>query len=166
MMAINAAARAAAVTCVVMVAPVAPALAQDVCAATTSPQADPGVTLVCQALAAVNAFNPTALGHLMADDFSLTGVSGQHFGASKADMVRRWTTADPGVTSRTQLTHVFRTHASGTVRFVSGEMVDITRTVATTTCEGHAFTDVWEQRSGRWLWVHSHESGHRVVTCP
>lgn len=145
----------------------APAAAQDLCVSKATAPMDPSVALVCQCLAAVNALDATALGRLMADDFSLTGVSGQYFGASKADMVRRWTAAsDPGVTSRTQLTQVFRSYTSGAVRFVSGEMLDIARTGATTTCEAHAFTDMWEQRGGRWLWVHSHESGHRAVTCP
>lgn len=143
------------------------AVAQDLCATGSHAPSDPGVTLVCQALAAVNALDGKALGRQMADDFSLTSVSGQYFGASKAEMVRRWTSpSDPGVTSRTLLLRVFRTHASGTFRFVSGEMLDIMSTGATTTCEAHAFTDVWEQRGGRWLWVHSHESGHRDVTCP
>lgn len=141
--------------------------AQDLCATGTSAPPDAGVQLVCRALAAVNAFDARVLERLMADDFSLTGVTGRYFGASKAEMIQRWTTPPgPGASSRTRLTYVFRTHASGNMRFVSGELLDESAHGRERICEAHAFTDVWERRSGAWVWVHSHESGQRTVPCP
>jgi len=142
------------------------AQAQKACPAADATARDRSVNLVCQALDAVNDLDARRLGELMAEDFSLTTISGKYFGESKAEMVRRWTQApEPGTKATSRLTKVFRIRVAGASAFVSGEIEDKTIRDGQGKCESHAFTDLWERRQGRWLWVHSHESGHRDSPC-
>jgi ketosteroid isomerase-like protein len=143
-----------------------PAPASDLC---TSPQIMPDspiLTHVCKALGATNAGDAEALRALMADDFSLTSVSGKYFGSSKDEMIGRWTELAPsGTTSTSRLTKLFRVYQAGSLGFVAGQIQDRTQNGSTLTCTSHAFTDIWELRGSSWKWVQSQESGHKEESC-
>lgn len=121
---------------------------------------------VCSALEAVNAADPDALRSLMAEDFALTSVSGRYYGHSREEMVLRWTSqGEPGTSTKSVLLQVHRAYETATFGFVSGIIEDRATSAGKSRCELHAFTDVWEFRSGQWRWVQSHESGAMPAEC-
>jgi len=121
---------------------------------------------VCSALEAINAASPQALRALMAEDFALTSVSGKYYGNSREEIISRWTSpGNQGTTSRSVLLQVHRAYETPTFGFVSGLIEDRTTVKGKSRCELHTFTDVWEFRSGQWLWVQSHESGAKPAKC-
>lgn len=140
--------------------------AADLCAV---PPAPPDPVLwrkTCAVLDAVNRKDPAALRGLMAEDFALTSVSGRYHGASRAEMVQRWTAPDePGTTSRSTLTALHRVFRSGDLGFVSGVIEDRTQKGPAVECSTHAFTDIWVSRDGAWQWLQSHESGSKTSRC-
>lgn len=131
-----------------------------------SPGATAVLAHVCLALSAVNKGDAKALQDLMADDFALTSVSGKYFGASKQSLISRWTEPpSPGTSAGSNLSEVFRVYQSATFGFVVGEIEDMSTEKQVPSCTVHAFTDIWELREKRWLWVESHESGYRSAPC-
>ena len=141
--------------------------AQSACSKLQQSAASIGVVgKVCSALEAVNTANPGALRALMAQDFALTSVSGKYYGGSREEMVSRWTSqGEPATTSRSFLLQVHRAYEAPNFGFVSGVIEDRTTTKGKPRCELHTFTDIWELRSGQWVWVQSHESGAKPAKC-
>lgn len=147
-----------------LVSPVAHA--SDLCASATTTGSTTLRTKVCEALAAVNRKDRVALSELMADDFSLLGVTGKYFGSSKEEMVARWTSGTSGsVPGSSKLARIYRESVSGNAGFIAGEIEDRVNENGERRCYLHAFTDLWEKRGDSWVWVHSHESGVRAAQC-
>lgn len=144
----------------------ATAHAADLCSGPAAKTGGQIRTNVCAALAAINRMDAPALGALMANDFALFAASGKYYPNSKIDMVARWTAPNgpPGADS-SMLVEIDREYLSGDVGFLAGEIEDRTIEAGQNRCYRHAFTDIWERRSGAWRWVQSHESGAREVSC-
>jgi hypothetical protein len=140
----------------------AAARAADVCADVSKTRTDVILQNTCSALHAINVRDARALASVMADDFALTSVSGRYYEHSRSEMVGRWTAPPPaGVTGESRLAKVFRSRQSGSNGFVAGVIEDRETRNRVTSCQQHAFTDTWERRRGKWVWVQSHESGAR-----
>ena len=140
--------------------------AEDICRGEPPRSSSPALVGVCKALEAVNNSNRLALEELIADEFSLVSVTGRYFEAAKYEMIQRWT-APPasGTSSTSRLTKLFKNYQAATFGFVAGEILDEAQEGNFSTCTVHAFTDIWELRGSRWVWVQSHESGHRTISC-
>lgn len=136
------------------------AQAADVCADAPDARADIVLQSTCAALHAINVGDAKALEMLMADDFALTSVSGKYFERSRSEMVRRWTAAAPaGVATESRLAKVLWTRHTAGQGFIAGVIEDRETRDGRVSCQQHAFTDTWERRRGKWVWVQSHESG-------
>lgn len=139
------------------------ARAADVCTDAHGTRLELVLQSTCSALRAINIGDARMLESLMADDFALTSGSGKYFEHSRSEMVSRWTAASPaGVTAESRLAKVFRTRQADNHAFVAGVIEDRETREGRASCQQHAFTDLWERRRGKWVWVQSHESGARA----
>ena len=145
----------------IVVAVAVPCVAADVCA--TTPK-EPAVVLECGALRAINSGNADAMLPLLADDYWLVTASGHFMPHPKPAMVRRWVAA-AGKGTRVALLEVFKVQELMGLAIVSGKVEERKRAEGPDQCVARTFTDIWELRGSRWLWVHTHESGEAEAAC-
>lgn len=124
------------------------------------------VDLTCRVLRAINEGERTTLADLMASDFSMTTVSGKFLPESKQSMLDRWIPRkDSQEAGSSLLIEVRRSTVLSSSGFITGVVQDRERKGEREECTIHAFTDLWEKRRSRWVWIHSHESGLSRVPC-